>query len=78
MDKPTIKNLECLIHWPEGTIGYRKEYQLLKKLLTMCEEHGFGRMAQLAQQTEDIWRNPERQQDYEKVAILVRERLKGE
>lgn len=68
-DKPTIENLKCLIAYPEGTIGYDNEYALLKELLAMCEEHGFGRVHQLTGCIEEIWRYPERQKAYE----LIRE-----
>ena len=68
-DKPTIENLRCLIMAAEGTVGYDNEHELIKELLTMCEEHGFGRVSQLAGAIEEIWRYPERQKAY----ILIRE-----
>ena len=57
--QPTIEDLECLIMWPKGTAGYWTERAVLNDLLRLCKEHGFGRVPQLAQQIEEIWRGGE-------------------
>lgn len=57
MKEPTLQDLECLICWPRGTVGYFCELQIVSNLLNMAKVHGFGRVSQLAQQMEDVWRN---------------------
>lgn len=51
--------LACLNSWPEGTVGYYNEVQLIALVNDLCKKHGYGRMAQLVQGIEEIWRNPE-------------------
>jgi len=65
MNAPTIKDLECLICWPPGSRGEEEERLLIGVLLALCEEHGFGRVPQLAAQIEDIWRNPSKVKSFE-------------
>lgn len=50
--------------WPDGTVGYFREAELIGRLLGMCREHGYGRVGQLAAQIEDLWRHPERMGAY--------------
>ena len=64
---PTEDDVRCLIMWPEKTVGYNAEYELVIKLLSMCREHGFGRVSQLAGQVEELWRNPEKKTDFYKI-----------
>lgn len=64
---PTLKDLECLNHWPPGSVGEASESVLLRDLLDMCNTHGFGRISQVASQIEDIWRNPEGAEKYQMV-----------
>jgi len=60
MDKtPTLSDLECLITWPPGSVGELRDTELLRQLLSMCRQHGFGRVPQLAAQIEAIWRDPD-------------------
>ena len=66
-EPPTMKELECLICWPKGTIGETKERQAIQKFLELCKDRGFGRMAQIAEQIDDIWRNPEKVIKYQKM-----------
>lgn len=58
--RPTIEDLECLIMWPKGTAGYWEERANIQELLKLCEDHGFGRIPQMAQQIEEIWRGEEK------------------
>ena len=51
--------MECLIGWPEGTIGYREEKIALQKLIEVANVIGFGRMSQLAASVEKIWIDPD-------------------
>ena len=67
-DIPSLEDLECIISWPKGTAGYQNELEALGDLLRLCTMHGFGRLPQMANQIEDIWRNPE------KVAEIKKER----
>lgn len=55
----TDEQLKSLIMWREGTVGYYNELNLLKQMRAQCEEHGYGRVPQLAKAIEDLWRNPE-------------------
>lgn len=59
MKTPSRDDLRCLNHWPEGTNGYAQEEALLGDLLRLCELHGFGRVAQLTESIEEIWRGGE-------------------
>lgn len=59
MRKLTIEQIECLIGWPEGTIGYREEKIALQKLIEVANVVGFGRMSQLAARMERMWTDPD-------------------
>jgi len=63
-ETPTIEQLKSLIMWPEGTVGYQNELDMLTKMRALCEEHGYGRVPQIANAIEDIWRNPENVEKY--------------
>ena len=63
-ETPTIEQLKSLIMWPEGTVGYQNELGMLVKMRALCEEHGYGRVPQIANAIEDIWRNPENVEKY--------------
>ncbi len=65
IETPSIEELKCLIQWPEGTVGYQEELAIVNRLLSMCEQFGFGRVPQLAAQIEDIWRNPDKVAEYQ-------------
>lgn len=52
--------LECLNSWPEGTEAHFSEQHLINTLNRMCQEHGYGRVPQIAAALEEIWRNPEK------------------
>ena len=59
--------IECLIVWPEGSVGERNERLLLHTLITFANEHGYGRLSQLTSQLEELWRHPEKRSIYEEV-----------
>jgi hypothetical protein len=63
-EKPTTEQLKSLIRWPEGTVGYQNELDMLIKMNAFCEEHGYGRIPQIASEIEEIWRNPESVEKY--------------
>ena len=63
-ETPTIEQLKSLIMWPEGTVGYQNELDMLVKMHALCEKHGYGRVPQIANAIEDIWRNPENVEKY--------------
>ena len=63
---PTLDDLRCLIGWPAFTRGFVSELEMLTKYLAMCNEHGFGRMCQIAEAVKDIWRHPEKLPAYRK------------
>lgn len=52
--------LECLILWPDGTVGAQQERQLVRLLNRLCQKHGYGRVPQLAAAIEAIWRDPDK------------------
>jgi hypothetical protein len=66
LEPPEMEELECLIHWPKGSVGEKQDREALKIYTDLCKELGFGRMRQLAEGVEQIWRNPEAVTEYEK------------
>ena len=58
--------LDCLIMWPEGTVGFQGEQQVVRLLNLLCKEHGYGRIPQLAAQIEALWRDPAKVEDFKK------------
>lgn len=63
---PKLNDLKCLSTWPEGSVGEKQQMELISDLLELCKEHGFGNVPQVAAWIEDIWRNPEELQKYQK------------
>lgn len=59
--------VECLIAWPEGSVGERNERMLFHTLITFANEHGYGRLSQMAKELEDIWSHPEKAEEYTKM-----------
>ncbi len=67
MKTPSINDLECLILWPKGSVGYAEEYALVSSLLRLCDRHGYGRVPQLAAAIEEIWNDPSKRAVYEEM-----------
>ena len=65
MKSPTLKELECLIRWPDLTVGAQEERTLVHQLLILCRKYGFGRIPQLASSIEQIWRDPEKIKEFQ-------------
>jgi len=63
---PTLEDLQVLNMWPPGTVGETEDSEMIKTLLDLCQKHGFGRVPQVAAEIEDLWRHPEKRQDYAK------------
>lgn len=59
-----MNDLDCLVGWPVGSAGEAREREVVRQLLSLCEENGFGRVSQLAQQIEDVWRKPAKIAEY--------------
>jgi hypothetical protein len=59
--------VECLIVWPKGSAGERNERMLLHTLITFANEHGYGRLSQMATELEDIWSHPKKVEEYTKM-----------
>jgi len=60
MNEPlSNEQIECLNSWPEICRGHAKDQKLVQLLNELCINHGYGRISQLAQALEEIWRNPE-------------------
>lgn len=51
--------------WPEGTNGFNSDVSLITTLNQLCKQHGYGRVHQLAEAIEDLWRNPEKELEYQ-------------
>lgn len=66
MSIPTLSDLACLNTWPSGSMGEAQDKVLLQQLLTLCEQHGFGRVPQLAAEIEEIWRDPAQREMYQR------------
>lgn len=56
---------KALNSWPEGTLGFSEESELITTLHQLCKNNGYGRVHQLMNDIEDIWRNPEKMIDYQ-------------
>ena len=54
-----MDELRCLNAWPEDTVAYNYEEQLIAHMLELCKLHGFGRMEQLMSAIHEIWGDPE-------------------
>ena len=65
-DSITDEELNALVMWPDKTVGHRHELLVLKKLADIGNEIGYGRLSQLAEQLEDLWRHPEHIETYNK------------
>jgi hypothetical protein len=69
MKELTLTDVDCLITWPPGSRGEQSDRIMLLAYLDLCKTHGYGRMKQIAESVEDIWRNPEKTADYQKQKI---------
>lgn len=58
--------VDSLVSWPKGTVGAHQEEEVIKALNTMCKEHGYGRIPQLANAIMNIWRDPAQAKKYKK------------
>jgi hypothetical protein len=57
---PDMEDLECINGWPSESCGFLNDKNAILDILELCKKHGFGRVSQLANQIEKIWRNPEK------------------
>jgi len=53
------EQIECLNSWPAVCIGHAQDRLLVQHINDLCIKYGYGRISQLAQALEEIWRNPE-------------------
>jgi hypothetical protein len=53
------EQIECLNSWPAFCRGHAADQKLVQLLNELCINHGYGRISQLVQALEEIWRNPE-------------------
>lgn len=58
--------LDCLVMWPPGTVGESQEQAIVRVLNKLCRTHGYGRVPQLAQQIENLWRDASKAAEYER------------
>lgn len=59
MKTPSSEDLKCLNCWPVGSKGESQEQAAIDILLQAAKYVGFGRMTQLAEGIEEVWRDPE-------------------
>ena len=59
MNRPTDKDLEKMVRWPTGTVGFENELAVYRMLRQLCDDLGYGAIPQMAKQLEDVWRDPE-------------------
>lgn len=65
-DAPSIDELLCLNSWPEDTVGFHSENTLIMQIKKLCDTHGYGRMHQLLEEVNAIWRDPDMVEKYKK------------
>lgn len=51
--------------WPAGTVGFNNDVELIITLNQLCKKHGYGRIPQLMEAIEDLWRHPEKEPEYQ-------------
>jgi hypothetical protein len=56
--------------FPRGSVGWDMELALAKILNALCEQHGYGRVSQMAQCIEKLWREPGSIEEYRAVKAL--------
>ena len=78
IDRPSLNELLCLNSWPEDTVGFHNENLLILEIKKLCDIHGYGRMHQLLEQIEDIWRNPESVEKFKKLREQRLKMIRGE
>lgn len=61
------ETLDCLVMWPDDTHGFQREQVLVRTLNRLSQQHGYGRVAQVMQQLEELWRNPDSLEAFEVV-----------
>lgn len=53
-----------LVGFPGGTLGHAREAALVRLLNLLCRQHGYGYVPQIAAWIEDLWRHPEKVEEY--------------
>ena len=53
--------------WPDDTLGFEREQVLVRTLNRLSQQHGYGRVAQVAHQLEELQSNPDSQEAFETV-----------
>lgn len=56
--------LDVLVMWPQGTVGFVEEQRVLQLLNHWCQKHGYGRIPELAREIEELWRDPAKAEDF--------------
>lgn len=63
--------------WPEQTVGFNNDVELITILNQLCKRHGYGRVHQLMEGIEDLWRHPEKEPEYQAAHAERMELIKG-
>lgn len=74
---PSPKDYDVLVMWPPGTRGESHERRLVSALHALAVEYGLGRLHQMVEGMEDLWRHPERRPAYEAVKARMVKDLSG-
>lgn len=56
----SARELDCLVLRPDNTRGAYEEWRAVAVLNALGQHLGYGRLAQLTSQLEDLWRHPEK------------------
>lgn len=55
------------INWfPPGSLGHQHYQTLIRILNALCRDYGYGGVPAMAAMIEDIWRRPEKAEEYRK------------
>lgn len=60
------KELDCLIRWPEGSVGWSQESEAIDILYDLCKKNGYGRINQIMSQIHKVWDRPDLLEYYKK------------
>jgi len=53
--------------WPEGTVGHQIDGELITTLNQLGKKHGYGRLHQVTEAIEDLWRHPQKKLEYQAI-----------
>lgn len=75
MDIITADDLNCLNAWPEGTVGYQQERDMIAAIHQFGIERGYGRVSQLASAMYEIAMTTDRDKEIAKRQAIRDDRM---